>query len=428
MGRFAKILLWLVGYSSLQVLLAVANAVAGFLLIRILDKPNYAWFTIAFAGLSIIQILADSGLISALTYLGGPLNAERPKLSKLYEMIGTRRRVLSTVALAIVVPLSGWMLLKNEASLMETSLILFLLGIIGWATVSSTALLAVCRLTKDLNVVFESESFATFGKLFIYMSFYWIGANAISTLASMAVLQCLQLWLLMRSAKSILGPPGASDATWQKEMTRSTREVMPIAIWSCIQGILLTFVLSLAASVNQVAEIGALGRFSAAFTLAYVPIVHYFLPALARTRDSSLLKRRLFTGIAAFGLVLVIVCLIGFIAPDKLLLLLGPQYSHLDKELVLYLVCLALGMFAQLIWGVNFSRGWTNFAWIYIPLTILFQVAIVAFVDVQTVFGVIQLGLVGGLASLGTAVWLTLRGLKRFRSRDIALEKEIVVA
>lgn len=423
-----KKLWWLGRYTTLQVLIAAANVVSGFLLIRVLDKPNYAWFTIAFAGQCIVLILADSGLSSALTYLGGPVHTEKAKLSRLYELIRQRRRLFSITALVLILPVTTWMLLKNEASFVDTAVILLMMSLASWASVGSALLLAVCRLTKDLNVVFKSESLLAFGRLLVYLPLFAFGSNVIIAMTLTAALQCFQYWTLNRSVHSLLGPPGAVEAQWPSEIARSTYSVLPITIWYCIQGQLITFILSLCASVDKVADIGALGRFAAVFALAYVPVAHYFLPSLARSTDPILLKRRLLSGTVAFGLVMCLLCVGGYLASEPLLLLLGPKYSHLGNELVLYLGVLALSTFGQLIWGINFAKGWTHFAWVYIPVTIVLQIGLVGFIDLESVFGVVLLGLVGALASTGTALWLTLRGLKEKSNRGFALEKDIVVA
>ena len=205
------------------------------------------------------------------------------------------------------------------------------------------------------------------------------------------------------------------------------RQVMPMSIWYCIQGQLQTLILSTGASVSEVADIGALAKFSALFTLAYVPIGHYFLPSLARNIDPVALKRQMVIGLVTFGLVLASICLGGFLLSTKILILLGTQYLHLDKELVLQLSTLSVAMFAQMIWGINFSKGWTDFAWIYIPITIVLQIGMICFVDVRSVFGVIQLGLACGAASLGTASWLAIRGLSNNIDRIAQLKNEVVV-
>jgi len=66
------------------------------------------------------------------------------------------------------------------------------------------------------------------------------------------------------------------------------------------------------------------------------------------------------------------------------------------------------------IWLLNASKAWVTGAWLYIPLTLATQVALIPFTNFSTVGGVMTFNLISIAPSLLLYLVLSLRGFRSF--------------
>jgi len=69
------------------------------------------------------------------------------------------------------------------------------------------------------------------------------------------------------------------------------------------------------------------------------------------------------------------------------------------------------------IWLLNAAKGWINGSWLYVPLTLATQIALIPFTDFSRVDGVLMFNLIALVPSLLLNVALTYRGFRRFSPR-----------
>src|SRR5688572_8409801 len=70
-------------FTSTQLLVQAVGVAAGILLVRTLDQREYAYFTIVFAILATMNILADSGISIGLSSIGGRVWQDRYRFGQL---------------------------------------------------------------------------------------------------------------------------------------------------------------------------------------------------------------------------------------------------------------------------------------------------------------------------------------------------------
>ncbi len=402
----------LTGYSALQISLQAINALTGFLLIRAMDKLDYAWFTIAFGSQTALCVLADCGLTSSLTTLGGPISREDSRLSALVDLIRQWRLRFMVTASAVIIPVTWWMLFHNSASHGESMAIIATVVLMGYAAIDSTVLLTANKLSNRLSNVFVAESLFGVVRLILVGVLFAYGGNAIMALVGTAVASLFQLAYLRYKTLQVRGISAKSDPAWNSVIRSQVLHVFPIGIWHCVQGQVSTTILTLFSTAHRIAEIGALSRFGFVFVIAMLPIGHFVLPSIARCTDRNRLKRLAATTLCAFAIVLFCIILLGSLGATFCLTILGPNYQHLEVEFAWLLGATAIATYGHAVWAVALTRGWVHYGWLEIPITIALQVIAAPMFDLSRITGAIGFVAVGSLVHLGVGLVLLVRGLR----------------
>jgi len=100
-------------FSALQVLIQGVTALSGFLIVRLLDKSQYAAYTIAASLQALLMVLSDSGIAWGLNAIGGQIWEDTARLRGLVATSLRLRGYLAVIAIPITV-LSGFYLLGRN--------------------------------------------------------------------------------------------------------------------------------------------------------------------------------------------------------------------------------------------------------------------------------------------------------------------------
>ena len=102
--------------------------------------------------------------------------------------------------------------------------------------------------------------------------------------------------------------------------------------------------------------------------------------------------------------------------PDQFLLILGNRYTHLHRELVLMIGVAVITAIAGTLWLLNAAKAWVAGSWLYIPVTLATQIALIPFTDFSSVAGVLTFNLISVVPSLLLNFVLSFRGFRSFVS------------
>jgi hypothetical protein len=179
----------------------------------------------------------------------------------------------------------------------------------------------------------------------------------------------------------------------------------------------MVFLISLfARQANSVAEVGALGRLAMIFAVLGNVLTNVFVPAFARAQSQRKLRwlyAAIAGGVIGFG---GLVLLAAAIFPEQFLLVLGNKYTHLHRELLLMVGAAVLSSITATFWSLNASRAWVAGSWLYIPLTLVTQIALIPFTDFSTVAGVLTFNLLSTIPNLLLNLVLSYRGFRSLQS------------
>ncbi|WP_395734527.1 lipopolysaccharide biosynthesis protein [Prosthecobacter sp.] len=379
------------GFAVVQLLVQALNAVSGFLVVRTLEKPDYAWFTIASGMSATLAILSDSGVGIAVTSIGGTIWQDNASMKALVQAAMRMRLKLAAIASVVVAGISLWLLLSNGAGFVSALGLTILVLAPIWQISSTAVLNVVNRLhtrTRQLQVadLVPAVVRASLTGALVLLG----GLSPLTAMAAVLAAHILQYSIVRRQVLPLLDVvpyPGGIEA-YTARIWKMVLQLMPSSTFWCLQGQLTTWLISVFATTSEVADLGALNRLSIVYAVFGGPLGQYILPAFARTENRRrlwLMTLALLAGTFFFsGLLLTAAWLKG----DWFLWLLGARYAHLHQELLLVLTGIAISTLSGIVWALNNTRAWIRRIWLTIPVTLISQAAAAFLFDLSTVKGV----------------------------------------
>jgi O-antigen/teichoic acid export membrane protein len=405
-------------FAFVQGVVQLIGFCSGILLVRWLDQREYAYFTIANTMQGTISLLADIGVSVGLVSIGGRVWQDRHRFGELINTGLNLRKRLGAIAIVAVTPVLASMLLKNGAPISYTALLIAIV-LAGISVELSIGVLAVVpRLRSDISLIQRIDLTGAIVRLCLLLSLTFIFLNAGMAVAVATATLFLQYTLLRRYVGKVVDLGASQNAQDRREIIRLTKHLAPNAVFYCLQGQITIFLISFFAHrVSAVAEVGALGRLAMIFTVVSNLLANVFVPAFARCHERRKLQwlyAAIAGGVVTFSLV---VLLAAEFFPSEFLFILGNKYAHLHRELLLMVGGAVAGALTGTFWALNASKAWITGAWLYIPLTLATQIALIPYTDFSSVSGVLIFNLLSSIPNLLLNVALSYRG---FRSLQLA--------
>lgn len=385
------------GFALVQLLVQALNAASGFLIIRSLEKPPYAWFTIAIGMSAALTVLSDAGISSAVTSLGGSFWHDKTKFSNLITAALQIRARLCKIAILFVTPASLWLLTKNGSSILNAILLTAAVVLPIWQISTTSILNVVNRLHSkalQLQIADAAPAIVRALMLLVLAGVGWVTPLTALIVSSFSFL--IQFSVVKRQVISLLSKTSDQDEVkdFKRKISKLLIRIYPNALFGCLQGQIAIWLITFFAGTTEVADFGALSRFAIVFILVGAPISQWLAPAFSRAGTP---RQMLAVFASASGLVLTMnfsLFLAGWLFPEPFLWFLGDSYADLKSELLWIFALLGSNAIMQTLWALNMSRGWVNSASMNIPLVIITYVTGLYFVRVNTVSGVAQLGII----------------------------------
>jgi hypothetical protein len=393
----------LVSIVGTQAFCHLLNGLAAILVVWLLPREQYAWFTLAASVMAVLQVLTDGGVNAAVLSTGGQVWQNSSRLSALVAAGIQVNRTLTTGVVIGAVPLLCWMMARQGGDWPLIISITLLCMIPQWTSNRAQIHLIACKLKSHIADVQAAELALAVARLALTLMLWFLGlAHAAWALAAVSASLVLHSWLVKTRTQGLLSPQieAADLASFRQQIGQTVRHLYPGALFTCVQAHLAVWLLSFMGRSGELADIGALSRLGFFVNLAGAPLVTLAAPAFARCQTAGRL-RSLFgltlAGSAAFMLPLVCV---AWWRPGWLLGLLGSGYAHLHQELLIVALGFMLAALANVCSHLNLARGWTRHFWLSVPLSLLAQLGVVFTVDLGTLAGMAWLGFALAAANL----------------------------
>jgi len=403
-------------FAFVQVLVQLFGFASGILLVRWLDQNEYAYFTIANTMQGTINVLADMGISIGLISIGGRVWQDRYRFGQLITTAQHFRRRLGVLAILVITPILYWLLTRNGASTIYATVLIgaILLGLL--VQFSLGVLGVVPRLRSDVSRIQTIDLTGAIARLIVLVGcvFVFLNAGIAILVSSMAFL--LQYWMLRKYAAGVIDLDAAENAEDRAAMIGLIKNQAANAVFFCLQGQITVFLISFFGSrATSVAEVGALGRLTMIFAIMGQLLTNIFVPAFARCQSIAKLRLQYFAIVAGVAGCCAAVIAAAALFPNQFLFVLGSKYSHLQRELLLMVAGTVMNVLTGALWFLNASKAWVAGAWLYIPLTLATQIALIPYTNFSDVRSVLIFGVISSVPNLLLNMALSYRGFRTFQ-------------
>ena len=405
------------GFASVQVAVQVVAFAAGIALVRYLDQAEYGYYTLAISMVGLANVLLDLGLSTAVLATGGSLHKDPQRLGAVAaDAFGLLRRLLIFGSL-ILLPVFAVMFYKQGLDPLHVAALSVLVLACTAFNVHSAIMLSVVRLRGDLSVQQRLDVGINLGKLLLVLA-----AGALFLDATVAVLVNLlaaaaTFALLQRHLTNRIGGVPCRTQEHDPALLAFVRRQAPNSIYYCLMGQIAIWLVGILGTAERVAEVGALGRLAAVFTVLSAVMAALVQPYFARATT----RREIGSGFIALNLGFAALsgALIGLaiVTPGALLWILGQRYAGLTAELPWMVLATCLAAWAGALYAAGSARGWLVPFWLVIPLGVSTMMLSAWAVDVSTVKGCFMMNsavaLSGLLATFGMLMKQLMTGVAR---------------
>ena len=401
-------------FALVQSAVQVIGFVSGILLIRRLDQREYAYFTITNTMQGTLNLLADIGISIGLVSIGGRVWHDRHRFGQLVNTALGLRRKLGFLAVIVVVPILYYLLVKNGASTNYTALLIVAVLVGLGVQLSNGVLSVVPRLQSAVGKIQTIDLTGAVARLLAIVALMYLFLNGAVAIAIGSATLLLQYWMLRRYVAGVIDLNAPENAEDRAAMVGFIRSQAANAIFFCLQGQITIFLISIfGQQVSSIAEVGALSRLAMIFAVLSNLLANILAPAFARSQEATTLRWRyaaIVSAVAGFSLAIVAAAIFF---PQQFLFVLGNKYAHLDRELLLMVGGAVITAMASTLWSLNAAKAWISGSWLYIPLTLATQLALIPFTDFSSVRGVLTFNLISAIPSLLLNLVLSYRGFRR---------------
>jgi O-antigen/teichoic acid export membrane protein len=363
------------GFAAAGALAQAGSLVAGILVVRALDKDQYALYAIFLSTVGMVGLLANSGVNSVLLARAGKALSRGLTLAPLF-VAANRVRLITAAGLMLPAGvLAAVLLVANGSTWGETAMLVVFLVATVWTTlVASVYRLAIQVYGEYRSIQWLDLSFATVRTAFTALLFLF-GVAWAPWFALIAVaIAGADAWASWRLA--------CRDDRWGTAMRRSAessgpfvralRQTLPANIALVAGEQLVTILLTANGNTAAIADIAALSRFAAAFLVVNSIFSNIVSPALSRSaHDPVALTKRAILAVGGYLALAILYVVATVVLSGPILWLLGPEYAGLQTQLAIVACGTAITSFAVYGLGaLTFGLGWTTLTWTYIPLLI----------------------------------------------------------
>jgi O-antigen/teichoic acid export membrane protein len=411
--RWAKILS---AYFSTQTATQLAGIGAGLIFIRVLPLREFALYTLAFSVITFVTFLSDLGSTSSLIHFFRLAAAEADSFQSYYGAVLSLRRLAFLVVTAGVAAGFPALAAAKGYAPAESLPITAAIVLCVWFQLNSSLRILALRLADAYGRSYRAELAGGLARLLLAVV---IAAgrllHAWLAVLTSAVAAALTTRLARPPLTATAAPAPLDRERYRRRVLRYLLPTLPSAVYFATQGPLTVWLSATFGSMRTVAEVGALGRLGLVVGLFSGLSGVIFLPRLARLGDDRLYRRR-YLQFGAF-LVAIAATLLAAAAllPRAFLLVLGPQYRGLHRELLLVVAASGFTLLDGYTLGINSARSWNRWQAPALAFLVVCQALFIAFLPLGTTWNVLLFNLLTAVIGWLSQATFNLLGFVRPR-------------
>lgn len=400
-----------------QVIFQILGFLTSLLIIRHSTKEVYGTYQIILSIQMLIAAMSASGMMAGYQKIGSRNWDDDRSLSSLYFTATSIRSRIFLVAMVVGASYGFYAFLK-ENTLQATAFYLLISAVLAYPSVHLPFLQYLFLLKKRIVEHQKTSVYDRLAKFLLILPviflFSWDLSVTLLTICTI-IPSYLALAFAYRSLQGIRTTNRIFDGDKSRVMLDYVKKNWHNSVFYAFKGQISIIILATFGTIGQVASLGALTRFSLVLAMLATVFNSTLGMEVAKERDKVKAQRAYWTyvGVAiGFGIAAIFV---ANLIPHWLLLILGPEYGGLDKELILVLINGFLGVLVSITHNMNTARGWIHYSPILeIPLTVVALVAAVLLFDLTTLMGVIKMGTLSVVSLLLLTLLNALNGFKHW--------------
>jgi len=402
----------LASFASLSGLSQVLQLVGALIVVRTLSKEDYGFYSLATNLLGALAMFTTTGLSTGLMAVAGPVADNPTRLAAVLSSAARLRLQLLATGSLVGIPVYFWLLLKNGCSFWATLALL----IVAIATIlfyiRSYVLGAALNLRRFYSVAQKEKVANSAIRILLLASLLGLGLQgsvSYMLVGLLATVVSLRVYLV-RASRGLVESGVPADPNAGAALHKHMVVGMPSSLTYLFEGQIAALLLAAFGNVDRVADLGAIARFGLIFIVPLAMLKDVLIPRMATEDDLAKLKR-MWIGSSVLAASACVAVLVVFARFSGLLLsLLGPDYTHLQSEMLLFMAFLACAFFFNVVASPINARGWVRHSWIRPVVVLAAQAVALPFLDLSTVSGAILLGWAASLGNIALDMFLLTRG------------------
>lgn len=376
-------------HAGYQVVTQAIAFVTGILLVRSMDKPEYAGYAICLSLTSAVALVAEGGINAVLMSRGALIRDDRSKLGVLFASAMRYRYWIGVPVVLVGAGVIALLLVGNGFEPVLVALAVIICMVTLWVTVTSGTYGTIHRLEYNLSTIRQTTLIGGLLRFIgVALLFFLGGMNILLALLLGLATTGLMNFLLRRKLFSTVPKMPADMVEYRSPFRRGAQQTLPMSVMLVAAEQSILVFLTLFGSSERIAEVTALGRFGVVYTIATMIVVDIAAPAIARSgADMTKVVQRVFGVLALYTVFSTLLILGVAIFGGFLLSTLGPQYAGLEVELVVIMAGAAVMNLAHAFGALNQSRGWLKNSWVHLLMVPLWAVAGLLSFDLSTTAG-----------------------------------------
>lgn len=405
-------------FLSGELIIQVISFATGVFLFQHFTKSEAAYYNLANSMLGMMVLLSDNGIGAGIYAIGGKVWKDRLRFGELINTAMHLRRTLTMITMVVIAPLTWWLLVHNSCSPGQATLITLLVLVGTHYQILSSILGEVPKLHlqavrfQKLNVSVALIRLGLLGVAWVS----WLGA--VTALMANLLGSIFQTRVLKKWWPALADPDAPLNAEDRGTMIGLMKRQLPSSIYYCLSGQVSLFLISITGNVSAVADVAALSALSRIFSVVAAVLSTIVLPRFAHLQLAGIIWRRYLQILGLFTVTGLGMCLVAGVFPQELLWLVGKNYAHLEKEVILMVGGSVLGVVSGALFALNTVKGWIISPWLHIPVSIVTQAVLIFLLPVNTVAGVLWLGLLSHIPGFAMNLWLTQSEVRKLRRAE----------
>lgn len=395
-----------------QSLVLGLNALTGFLIVQSLDKSSYAVYTIIFSFLSVFVNLTNIGITPAMSGLGGKIWSDPDRLRALLNSALHWRQKIGLWALLPFAGYCTWQLTEIGMPLPALAGLVVLLLVAANVQIQTAFYAIVLQLNQAVLRLQRNELLFVLVKLAGIATILWTGGSVLFLIGWIVLCLFFNLLANQKLASSFLAKHTRKDRQYLSEIKAIIRSNWVRTLYWSFEGQISILLCALFATTETIADIGALGRLSVLFTLFQAFILNYSLPEMAKTQERAQLFRQTRKVLLMCVILIVPVLAWSVVHPASLLFLLGDSYQTLSGNLFQFLLAMAIGQLATVVYQICAAKAWIHLNRYYVPLALPIQAALLVLLDLSRLDQVILFAGANNLVFLGFNLFMYYRAMR----------------